>query len=81
MRKFGADAVRFDSYKEKGNPNDFPVLMGDGRVESSLTVSQVLNHVPIVAVDYVFVRPELLSEAQKWLKSNRETIIKAKEEE
>lgn len=79
--KFGDDAVRLDCYKEKGNQNDFPVLMNDGRIESSLLESQVLANVPIVAVDYVFVRPDAFDDARKWLAGNREDIIRAKEEE
>lgn len=78
--KFGEANVRFDTYKQKGSGLNFPVLI-DGRIASSLAMSEVLKTVPIVAVDYVFINPDYREDAEKWLKEEREKIITKKEVE
>jgi hypothetical protein len=60
---------------------DFPVRMKDGRIASSLSVSEVLKYVPVAAFDYVFVAPNLEDEAKKWLEDRREEIIRPTKEE
>jgi len=81
-QKFGKDNVRQDRYPGKGGITDFPVRLKDGRIASSLSVSEVLIDVPVAAFDYVFIAPSLEDEAKKWLGDNREKIIQpAKEEE
>jgi hypothetical protein len=57
------------------------VLSRDGRVVSCLDVSDVLNEVPIVSVEFVFVAPEIRKEAEEWLQKNRPTIILPAKEE
>lgn len=79
--KFGEANVRYDTYKQKSSGLNFPVLSIDGRIMSSLAMSEALKTVPIVAVDYVFINPDYRKEAEKWLKDNREAIITRKEEE
>lgn len=79
-KKFSEANVRFDTYKQKGSGFNFPVLI-DGRISSSLAMSEVLKTVPIVAVDYVFINPDYRKEAEKWLKEEREKIITKKEVE
>ncbi len=80
-KKFGEANVRYDTYKQKGSGLNFPVLSIDGRIASSLAMSEVLKTVPIVAVDYVFINPDYRKEAEKWLKEKREAIISKKEVE
>jgi len=79
--KFGTEPVRRDPYKQRGGPPDFPVLMHDNRIESSLAVSQTLQHLPIVAVDDVFIDRPILAEARGWLERKRKTLLKATAEE
>lgn len=79
--KFGEESVRGDFYKEKGGIPDFPVRTRDGRIVSSLLISDTLRNIPVVAVDYVFIREDLLKEAEKWLEKNREEIIRLEKEE
>lgn len=67
--------MRHDKYNKEGSGLNFPILVRDGRIVSSLALSETLKNVPVVAVDYVFINPELREEAEKWLKENRETII------
>jgi len=80
-RKFGEDSVRQDRYPGKGGITDFPVRLKDGRIASSLSVSEVLNNVPVAAFDYVFVDPGLEEVAKEWLAENREKIIEPSTEE
>jgi hypothetical protein len=78
--RFGEGVVYYDTYKEKGQAFDFPVLAHDGRVTSSLLLSETLNHVPLVAVDFVFVAPHRSKEAEEWLAAERPVVIAPKSE-
>ncbi len=79
-KKFGRDKTRFDSYTEKRELMDFPVLLRDGSVVSSLSLSQALGKLPIVTIDYVFIDPDpdIRDHAEKWLKKNKTDIITPK---
>jgi HD superfamily phosphohydrolase len=77
---FGADNVRHDRYTQKGGATVFPVLMKDGRIASSVALSETLQRLPVVAVDYVFIVPERLKEAEPWLRTNRPKLIEPQAE-
>lgn len=79
--KFSETFVHYDSYKERNRGIDFPVLARDGRIVSSLSLSETLKNVPVVAVDFVFIAPHLRAEAERWLQENREAIIAPKAED
>jgi len=80
-QEFGDQSFRHDRYTQKGSAIGFPVRMRDGRIQSSIAVSDVLNELPLVNVDYVFVAPEIRLEAEEWLRKNREGIIRLREED
>jgi HD superfamily phosphohydrolase len=80
-REFGAENVRHDRYVQKGSATAFPVRLRDRRIVSSLAVSDVLNRLPLVNLDYVFVAPEITSQAETWLAEKREEIIVPIEED
>ena len=80
-KRFSGNVVRKDRYTQKGSEVDFPVLLNDGRIVSSSNESQVLEHIPLVAFDYVYVDRELEKEAREWLNRNREDIIMPEREE
>jgi len=81
-REFGEENVRVDTYEQKGSVlPDFPVLKLDGRIVSSVAESQTLGRLPLIATGDVFINPEYLEQAQKWLNENRESIISADEGE
>lgn len=73
--QFGANRVRHDRYSQRSGAPDFPVLTKDGRIASSLAMSQTLNQLEAVSVDFVFVDPAILPEARQWLQQNLRTII------
>ncbi len=80
VEEFGADHVRHDRYRQKGGPFDFPVLRRNGEVVSSLDLSETLQTLPFVTVDYVFVSREKEKQAHNWLEKNREDIIRREKE-
>ncbi len=79
--EYGENAVRYDPYRQSGRVPDFPVLERDGRIVSSLTKSDTLKNLPIVAVDHVFISPDKSEGGMNWLKENREDVITPTEEE
>jgi HD superfamily phosphohydrolase len=81
IAKFGEENVRHDSYTQKRDPILFPVLCKDGRVATANQLSEVLQHLPVVAVDFVFINPDSLKEATAWLQANREQIIQPSQEQ
>ena len=50
----------------------------DGRIVSSLDLSETLNNIPVVKVDRVFINPDFLVEARRWLKQNLTAILAPK---
>jgi uncharacterized protein len=81
-QEFGSDHVKVDQQPAKGAPAfAFPVLQRDGRVVSSLAVSDALNHLPAATFGYVFISPEQREAAQTWLDARRDRILGAVEEE
>ena len=74
-RQFGKEKVRYDHYAPKGGAPSFPVLKRDGRVVDSIAESQTLSKLPVVAVDYVFIAPDLRYKAEQWLLKNRDDIL------
>jgi hypothetical protein len=73
--EFGVENVRFDSYPPQNPEPDFSVLAEDGRIISARSASQVIQHVPMVVTDYVFIAPELRDKAREWLDTNREKLV------
>ncbi len=75
--KYGAERVRRDLYRKADKTPDFPVLTRDGRIVSSVEISQTLRTIPPVAVDSVFMDPKVSEEASDWLAQNRVDILRA----
>lgn len=78
---FDPEHFRHDRYTQKGGAPDFPVLMDDRAPSSSLAVSAVLKHLPIISVDCVFVARSVEEEAESWLDDNRQEVIRSLEKE
>jgi uncharacterized protein len=77
----GAEHFRHDRYWQRSGAPNFPVRMRDGQIVSSLAVSEALNNVPIVSVDYIFADRSIYDKADAWLKENRISVITPKQEE
>jgi HD superfamily phosphohydrolase len=78
--RFGAENVRHDHSAQKREPVIFPIRFKDGRIALSDKASAVVQHLPVVAVDYVFIHPDLLKEAVSWLAENREHLFQTRKE-
>ena len=78
--KFGAEFIRYDSYRQKGGSQFFPVRLKDGRISQSVELSDTLEKIPIVAIDFVFIDGDHLAEARKWLNEKRQEILESKKE-
>ena len=74
-KRFGPRNVRYDAQAGKGSLPDFPVLTFGGQIESSLSISEVLNHIPVASFERVFIAPESRDKAELWLKENRKNIL------
>ena len=66
---------RYDYYRQSGGSTDFPVKLRDGRIVSSLSVSEALNNIPIVTIGRVFVDRAYFDGACRWLEDSRDGII------
>jgi hypothetical protein len=73
--KYGSSNVCYDEYTSKGGSLHFPVKTQDGRIVSSLAMSETIRRLPVIAVEHVFISPELYSDANAWLDRNRKAII------
>jgi len=77
--EFGTGHFHRDRYRQGSGAPDFPVRIRDGIV-SSLSISDALNRVPVISIDYVFAERSMLDKATRWLTRNKVEIIKPKEE-
>lgn len=80
-KEYGEENVKIDPYKKSTGGVNFPVKLRDGRIATSINVSQTLSEVPTVAVEYIFINPDLRAKAEKWLTEKRYEIISPKGEE
>ncbi len=81
MGRFGPEVVAQDTYMPEAKEMDFLVEREDETVVSSLTISQVVDRIPVAQVDYVFIVRERLEEGKQWLKENIRGILKGAVEE
>lgn len=72
--QFSDTCVHYSRYRERNRSFDFPVLTPAG-VRSSWALSDILQHLPVAAFDYVFVVREKKQEAVNWLRSNRDRLL------
>jgi len=79
--RYGSDVVRRDPYTQKNSSLEFPVLRSNKRILSSYDESETLQKLPIASFDFIFIRPDLVSEADNWLKKNLTDILKIVPEE
>lgn len=71
---FGKNSVHYSMYRERGRVFDFPVWTRSG-VCSASTLSELLQNLPVTALDYIFVARDKKVEAERWLSENRERLL------
>jgi len=74
-RKFGPEQIRYDYYKPRPAAPEFPVRTYDGKIESSLKISQILQKMPEIEVDSVYCDKKLVDDALKWRDKNKSNIL------
>lgn len=80
-QEFGADSARIARHRDRGGKLEFPVLKDDNEVVLSLTESEVLQKLPAIAIDHVYVDTAILQEAKKWLNENLTRVLDSEIEE
>jgi hypothetical protein len=75
VEQFGSKMIRYDHIAPRAAAPIFPVLIYDGRVESSLRRSQVLARMPEIGIDNVYCDKSLQLEAIRWRAQNKNSIL------
>ena len=73
--KYGKKFFRRDPLRHRSSATDFPVRMRDGKILSSISVSEALKNMPVIVFDRVFADRLLFDQARDWFEENRESII------
>lgn len=75
-RQFGAEKLRYDSYAQSSNPNLFPVLMADNRIEESIELSSILKNMPLTNMNFIFAARDISEDVTSWIETNREMVLR-----
>jgi HD superfamily phosphohydrolase len=79
--KFEPRLLRHDFIPPKATTPDFPVLLYNGFVQSSLNLSQVMEKIPTMEVDSIYCCKSIAGEVSKWIEENKvEALNLAKQE-
>lgn len=73
-KEYGVENVRYGGSPKRGEA-DFPVLDRDGCSVSALSLSPVLDNLPVSRNEYIFTTKELRKEVERWIEDNRESIV------
>ena len=73
---FGTDSIRYARRYDKGGEVNFPVRMDDGRIASSIAVSEVLRQIPVIVKEYVYIDKDLLKKGERWKKRHLDELLK-----
>jgi len=76
--EFGQANLRMERYPAKDATVDFPVRLRDKRVVSATSISEVFQRVPPAKREFVFVVPEYMKAADKWLPKRLQTLLPMK---
>ncbi len=79
--EFGGEHFRHDRYPQGSGRPDFPVQLANGQIASSQALSQVLDRVPSVSIDYVFADRSTMKSATQWLQEHHDEVIQPQSEE
>jgi HD superfamily phosphohydrolase len=74
-KTFGDDQVRWDERRPKSESNEFPVLIDDDTVVSSLSVSDVIARLPAIEFGLIFVHPDLKDQAKRTIDTELQRLL------
>lgn len=60
-----------------GLADDFPVRTANGHVVPAIDQSDVLERLPDIRVEYIFVSPDLREPASEWIRNNKNRVLGA----
>jgi hypothetical protein len=72
---FGGDHIKIDLYIQHSSESIFPVLMPDGRVEPSVSLSPILDSFPLMTVDSLYAAPTIAADVRSWITKNRDSML------
>lgn len=75
VERFGADNVRRQEYLKGSTSPDFPVLLRDNQVVSSLSYSDILTQLPAAVFGHLYINPEKQDDAAAWLTSRKTSLL------
>ena len=75
--ELGDENVRSDHYGPKSKTNNFPVLLEDGTVASSLNESGVTAQIPAIEIGLIFAPPESKDRAKAFIKDRLQKRLAA----
>ena len=78
INKYGKNKVHHDEYEERARINQIRVLGSDDRITSE---SEMLESIPQLIVDRVYIDPVNEDEANRWLESERNKILEQASQE
>lgn len=79
--QFGVYKISIVKRKDEGGKIEFPVYTEGQGVTSSITESEVLQRLPEIVRDYIYVDGAILKDAKRWLERGIETILDTELEE
>lgn len=68
---FSEDLFKVDYYRERGRVRDFPILLGDGQIDSSVDLSELLKNIPTVSIFCVFADDSIRTALIEWIVDNK----------
>lgn len=75
--KYGPNNVKMKSRNPKSEGRHFPVLTSSGQCESSTSLSETFQKMPVVSANNVYIHPDLRDEAKSWLDREKVRILRA----
>jgi HD superfamily phosphohydrolase len=71
---FGQDNVRYGGSPKRGDA-EFPVLDREGRSVPAVSLSPVLDNLPVSRNEYIFTTKESKKDVEDWIEAKRDSII------
>ena len=78
LEEFGSIKIRRDRYSQISGAPDFSVVLRNGQIMSSLSISQALSTIPVVSVDFVFADRSIHKKADEYLQNEHDQIFNLK---
>ena len=79
--QYGSNRIRYSRRDDTGGKVDFPVLMDDGDITTSIAVSKVLRQLPVITKEFVYADKDIIIDAKRWLDENLDQLLEMESEE